>query len=144
LIFHVFGDGSQRHELERQAKILGLNNSLIFHGHRREIHACIASLDVLVICSEHEGLPMTALESLALGTPIIAHRVGGLIDVLEKNQGNILLSKNDPSCYVREIRRMLLSSLESFNCEKPSSIKLQQMYSAEYNAALMKKMYSDL
>lgn len=84
MLFHVVGEGSQREILEKECKALGLNESVIFHGHRKDIPALISSLDMVVMCSDHEGTPMTALETLALGVPLIAHNVGGLKDVLDR------------------------------------------------------------
>src|SRR5690625_6799555 len=70
--FHVIGDRRLLAQLQRQADELGLCDRVRFHGHRDDIPACLRSLDLLIMCSDHEGTPMTALESLALRTAIIA------------------------------------------------------------------------
>lgn len=80
--FHVFGDGPERARLEGVCERLRISNSVTFHGHRHDIATCIAGLDALVICSDHEGLPMTALEAAALEVPTVAHAVGGLVEVV--------------------------------------------------------------
>jgi L-malate glycosyltransferase len=79
--FHIFGDGPGRSDLEALSERLGVSDVITFHGHRPDIATCIGGLDALVICSDHEGMPMTALEATALEVPIIAHAVGGLVDV---------------------------------------------------------------
>lgn len=88
--FHVLGDGALLGDLETLAGSLGLGERLVFHRHRQDIHNYIAALDMLVMCSDHEGLPMTALESLALGTPLLAHKVGGLIEVLSQRPEQLI------------------------------------------------------
>jgi glycosyltransferase involved in cell wall biosynthesis len=80
--FHIFGEGQLEKEIKKQAERLKIFKIVTFHGHRMDIKNCIYGLDAVVMCSDHEGLPMTALESIAIGTPIIAHKVGGLISLM--------------------------------------------------------------
>lgn len=80
--FHVFGDGPERSRLEDLSERLRISDGVTFHGHRQDSATCIAGLDALVICSDHEGLPMTALEAAALDVPTVAHAVGGLVEVV--------------------------------------------------------------
>ncbi|MEX1056790.1 MAG: glycosyltransferase, partial [Natronospirillum sp.] len=100
--FHIIGDGPLRKDLEKQAAALGLTERVKFHGHRTDIATCIAALDCVIMCSDHEGTPMTALETLALNTPLIANSVGGLSEILA-NQKNLLVTENTPSEYVTKI-----------------------------------------
>ena len=80
--FHIFGDGSQTEPLKNQCSQLGLDDCVTFHGHTAQIHPYIQALDAVVMCSDHEGLPMTALECVALQTLLIAHCTGGLVQIL--------------------------------------------------------------
>ncbi len=85
-MFHIIGDGKLRPTLEALADELKISPHVCFHGHRTDIPSCIVSLDAIIMCSDHEGTPMTALEALALGTPLIAHDVGGLREILSEYQ----------------------------------------------------------
>jgi len=76
--FHLFGEGHLDGTLRAQATTLGLEQQITFHGHRSDISDCIYSLDLMVMPSDHEGMPMAVLEALALGTAVVAHDVGGL------------------------------------------------------------------
>jgi L-malate glycosyltransferase len=112
--FHVFGDGPLRGTLEAQAKLEeGVN--VTFHGHRSDIIACLAGLDVLVICSDHEGLPMAALESLAVGTRIAAHAVGGLPDALAGTRSARLVHEHDPDAYAEAVWNLLSSRIDAMD-----------------------------
>jgi len=82
--FHIFGSGSLEEQLKKHAHALSLQDTVFFHGHRMDIRSCINELDAVVMCSDHEGLPMTALEALALNKPVIAHDVGGLSILLSE------------------------------------------------------------
>ncbi|TCS40299.1 glycosyltransferase [Reinekea marinisedimentorum] len=69
--FHIIGDGPLKGTLESQAAQLNILDITTFHGHRSDIPSCINSLDAIVMCSDHEGLPMIALETQALKKRLI-------------------------------------------------------------------------
>lgn len=104
--FHIIGDGKLKESLIALAAELGITACVTFHGHRTDMAACIASLDALVMCSDHEGTPMTALEALALGTPLVAHNVGGLQDLLQ-HYPELQVNEHTPAAYARQLTGIL-------------------------------------
>lgn len=134
--FHIFGDGPLRDELMAQAQQLGIGSACVFHGHRSDIIACIAALNTLVMCSDHEGLPMTILEAIVLGTPIVAHAVGGLNDVLKGISQATLVTVHTANDYATSVENTL-RKMEFGNCqpETPATI------SAATNATRMLNLY---
>ncbi|WP_169579651.1 glycosyltransferase [Saccharospirillum impatiens] len=70
--FHIVGDGPLEVELKTQASLLNLvEPNVQFHGHRSDIPAIIKKSDAVILCSDHEGMPMVALETLCLKTTLI-------------------------------------------------------------------------
>lgn len=134
-LFHVFGDGSLLQEMRALAKELVIEDRVIFHGHRMDIHNCMASLDMMLMCSDHEGLPMAALEAMALGTPLIAHNVGGLVEVLS-NRPEQLINEHTAEGYYKGV--MLLLGKHNGNNELPEKFK------ASVNAERVYGLYSKL
>lgn len=135
MLFHVVGEGSQRKILEKECKTLGLNESVIFHGHRKDIPALISSLDMVVMCSDHEGTPMTALETLALGIPLIAHNVGGLKDVLDKYP-EWQVDEHTPQGYANVVTAVIR--------DYPQEIVLNENYFSHCNAQKTLGLYISL
>jgi glycosyltransferase involved in cell wall biosynthesis len=136
--FHIIGDGPLKLQLLQQSKRLGVDTAVTFHGHRDDVANFIKGLDLLVMCSDHEGLPMTALESVALGTPIVAHAVGGLVALLENSKCSSLVSEHAVAGYEKAI----------FNsCAKLTELRaveaLPELYTAQRNAKEMMRIYSE-
>jgi len=137
--FHVFGDGPERSRLEEVSERLQISDRVTFHGHRQDIATCIAGLDALVICSDHEGLPMTALEAAALNVPTVAHAVGGLVDVVPCE---FLVTRHDVEGYRDGILRVL-SADGRVIAEKHASTTLKQ-FSAQRNAERIHALYEQV
>lgn len=137
--FHVFGEGPLRSTLEALARRLGVADELTFHGHRKDIATCIGGLDVLVNCSDHEGMPMTALEASALGIPLVAHAVGGLISVVPQE---FLVLRHDAAGYSEGVLCALRVDARSITMKWAAS-NLEK-FSAHRNAHRIRVLYEQL
>ncbi len=102
--FHVIGDGPLRGQLEALSEESGLAKCCVFHGFQPDAPRWIAAMHCLALTSEHEGLPIVALEALALGTPIAAHAVGGLPSLLSQSPGSTVFHGLDPVSVATAIR----------------------------------------
>ncbi|WP_261883055.1 glycosyltransferase family 4 protein [Vibrio pelagius] len=83
--FHLFGDGPERGQLESFK-----TNNCNFHGHQQNMDKVWRSIDVLIIPSRYEGLPMAALEAMSLGIPVIATAVGNLPQLINHSENGYL------------------------------------------------------
>jgi glycosyltransferase involved in cell wall biosynthesis len=103
--FFVLGDGPLHATLAGQA--MPLRDRLTFLGTIERIHPYIAAMDALLMCSDHEGLPITALEAMSLNCPLVAHQVGGLIDLLDRGRCGWPVTEQSPEAYAAAIRSVL-------------------------------------
>ena len=100
----IVGDGPLRPELERLAA--ELEAPVIFTGVRQDARALMGAADVVVMPSRWEGLPLSALEALASGTPLVATNVRGLRELVTDGE-NALLVPEDPDALAAALRRVL-------------------------------------
>ena len=107
--FLIAGDGEERIRLEETAKNLGIRDRVLFLGHRDDIYDVLRALNILVLCSDHEGMPMALLEALHLGVPVVARRVGGIPEVIEEGVNGALVDSAGPE----ELAAACLKVLES-------------------------------
>jgi glycosyltransferase involved in cell wall biosynthesis len=89
------GEGSQRESLERRVAGLGLSDCVRFLGMVEEIGPLLAAADGVVMPSRWEGLPLTLLEALARGRPVVASAVGGIPEVIEDRISGRLVPPGD-------------------------------------------------
>ena len=81
--FAIIGDGEDRALLQDYARQLGIDPHVTFTGWERDTAKVFADLDVKVISSENEGTPVTLIEALVSGCPVVSTDVGGVREMLE-------------------------------------------------------------
>jgi glycosyltransferase involved in cell wall biosynthesis len=103
----VLGDGPDRERLERHATELGLNGRVRFAGSvpRADVLRAFAAADALVLSSDWENFPHTAVEALALGTPLIATAVGGVPEIVVDGVNGLLVPPGSPDALAEAIGR---------------------------------------
>jgi len=105
--FLIVGDGPMEDELRREASRLNLDGRVIFTGFRTDIPAIYALSDLVVNMSSIEGLPLTVLEAMASGVPVIAARTGGIPTVIRDNETGLLIDSHDVGALTRAISSLI-------------------------------------
>ena len=105
----VIGDGPDRERLERHVTDLGLNGRVRFVGSvpRSEVLKAFASAEAMLLSSDWENFPHTAVEALALGTPLIATWVGGVPEIVSDGVNGLLVPPSSPDALAQALRRFL-------------------------------------
>lgn len=92
----IVGDGSERQGLKKLANELGLSDAVEFLGQISEktgVRDVLWSSKVFILSSDYEGLPLSAIEAMACGLPVISTDVGGMSDIVQGN--GALVPAND-------------------------------------------------
>ncbi|HLF83958.1 MAG TPA: glycosyltransferase [Blastocatellia bacterium] len=80
--FVIVGDGHLRADIETQARDLGVADRTVFTGFREDATSLYAGLDIVALTSLNEGTPLTLIEAMCCGRPVVATEVGGVVDVM--------------------------------------------------------------
>ncbi|MCJ7785908.1 MAG: glycosyltransferase family 4 protein [Desulfobacterales bacterium] len=95
LKFLIIGDGRLRKPLEEKSEELGIKKHVIFTGQRKDIPELLMAMDIFVLPSIKEGLPIALLEAMAAKRPVIATRVGAIPKVIENRDIGVLVEPKD-------------------------------------------------
>jgi len=95
-VLEIAGDGPARPMLQQLAHELGVNQHIKFLGEVHDIPALLARASVLIQASLSEGIPLTVLEAMACGLPVVATSVGGTPEVVEDGVTGRLVPPGDP------------------------------------------------
>jgi glycosyltransferase involved in cell wall biosynthesis len=91
----LVGEGPLRGELEQLSEALGLSQRVHFCGYRHDVTRLLAAADGFVLNSDSEGAPVTVLEAMAVGCPIVATRVGSIPELLRDGEDAALVPPGD-------------------------------------------------
>ena len=94
--FLVVGEGRLKEKLKILCADLKIEENVVFAGERGDIPEILSLTDIFVLPSLREGLPLTILEAMACGKPVIATNVGGIPEVVKDGVSGILISPKDP------------------------------------------------
>jgi len=91
----MVGDGPERRQVEQRAHDLGIMRDTLFLGYQEDVAQFYAAFDAMILPSGNEGTPVSAMESLAAGRPVVATRVGGVPDVVRDGEDGFLVELGD-------------------------------------------------
>jgi glycosyltransferase involved in cell wall biosynthesis len=106
----IAGDGQERDALEAQAHALGLSEQVVFTGFVDRPGALLGALDVYVLSSDTEQMPISVLEAMAVGLPVLATDVGDLRIMLPaESRSTCLFAREEENAFAERLAALLAS-----------------------------------
>jgi glycosyltransferase involved in cell wall biosynthesis len=99
-------DDSYIAQVKETATSLGVTEHLIWQGYTRNIAPIMRAIDVCVVPSLNEPFGLVAAEAMAAGTPVVASKVGGLVDIVTSEENGLLVQPNRPDLLAAQILRL--------------------------------------
>ncbi len=103
------GDGPLLNSARQYAQELGLATRIIFSGACNDVVSRLARADVFFLISNWEGLPLTILEAMRAGLPVVASRVGGVSEAVDEGETGFLINRDDRRALVTAINSLVES-----------------------------------
>ncbi len=138
----LVGDGPEKDKLEQQCARLGIEGRVKFTGYLNgaKLLAALQAGDLFLTASESENMPISILEAMATGLPVIATATGGLPEIIEDGFNGRLISFADPGKAAREMLSLLnnTAALEAFS---QAARRRALDYSLDRVTAQLEKIY---
>jgi len=103
---YLIGDGRIEY-FSNMAIKLGLDNRVFFRGYQRRFHDLLSRSHIYIFPSKGEGLPISILEAMAYGLPIVATNVGGIPELIEDGKNGFLVPPDDEISLANSITKMI-------------------------------------
>jgi glycosyltransferase involved in cell wall biosynthesis len=105
--FVLVGQGPVEAEVRAGVRQHGLDETVVFAGHRSDVPRIVGACDVFALASLHEGLSIALLEAMAVGTPPVVTDVGGLAEVVADGQNGLVVPPRRPDALATAIGKLL-------------------------------------
>ncbi len=135
----IIGEGPQRGDLESIIKKNNLQDKVLLAGYRENACKYMPLFDTYVLSSYTEGLPITILEAMHLGLPIIATKVGGVPKALNFGEAGLLLDDNNPESLSTNIKAFI----EDIKKRKEMVVKAKNLAKSVYSSENMGQKYNE-
>lgn len=133
------GDGGLRKELEKMAHSMGLSAHVSFEGavDNAMVGDCLKQADIFILMSYEEGLPISVIEAMRAGLPVIGSRVGGVPELVEEGENGFLLEPDAKPLAA------LLQHLDDFDW-KALGRRSRQYFLQKFTFGKMMENYCDM
>lgn len=143
-IILIVGDGPLMETLKKQVKKLDIENKVIFAGHRDDIPEIMSIIDIFVLPSITEGLPLVLLEAMAAKKPIVASNVSGVPDVIKNGIEGLLIPSKRPDLLAEKINYLIKNSKHAAKLAQAAFNKVSRKYDAKIMISRYEKIYKIL
>lgn len=103
----LVGEGPQRGELEALAEALGISSSVEFMGYQDNVETFLSTFDFFVLPSLTEGIPLSLLEAMANGLPVVATNVGGIPEIVVHQESGLLVPSGQPEALAHALSQLI-------------------------------------
>ncbi|MCB9780226.1 MAG: glycosyltransferase family 4 protein [Alphaproteobacteria bacterium] len=108
----LVGDGPDRPQVEAHIARLELGDRVELLGLRDDVDAVLADAQIFVLVSRQEGFPLSILEGMRAGLPVIASDVGGVAEAVDDQGTGLLVARDDRAGLARALERLLVDPAE--------------------------------
>ncbi len=105
--FLLVGEGPVRERISQRVRDMGLEGRVLFAGERQDIAHVLSAMDLFLLTSIFEGLPLSVLEAMAVGLPVVATRVSGTPEAVLHELTGLLIPPADPSAVSQAVIEIL-------------------------------------
>lgn len=140
----LVGDGTERQNLEMQTKQLGVTDQIQFLGTRKDVSELLPQMDIFVLPSHWEGMPIAVLEAMAAGLPVVATAVGGTTEVVVPGETGLLVPPADPTALAQAMVTLLTDPALCHRFGLAGRKRVEQQFSIEQTVAKTVALYEKL
>lgn len=143
-IFVIAGDGPDRGGLEAQSRANGVLDRVRFIGRRDDVPALLASADLFVLPSLYEGLPLSIMEAMAAGTPVVATDIGGNNELVMSGKTGLLVPAANPVALAEAVRALLAEPARARSFAAAAREQAQRDFDFNHAVRRVSSVYDEL
>lgn len=142
--FLIIGSGEEEEKLKKLTKEMQIEDYLYFTGYCSEVQNIMAQLDLVVLSSLWEGLPLTPIEAFSVGRSIIATAVDGTVEIVKNGENGLLVTAKNSDDLAEKIVWMMSHPEQRVRMEKGAKKQYEDSFSFRIFAERYINYYKEL
>lgn len=138
------GSGPGVEAMKALARSCGVLERVSFLGDRRDVAELLEVHDIGVLVSDYEGMPLSVLEYMRAGIPVVASRVGGVSEMIRNGVSGILLNRNDEQSLAEAIESLRANRTDAEHLGAEARRRFEERFDSRLMTARVRKVYEDL
>ncbi|MDZ7859882.1 MAG: glycosyltransferase [Candidatus Krumholzibacteriota bacterium] len=144
ITFIIAGDGKGRMRLEKKVDEMSIKDRVIFLGNRNDIPEILSATDISVLCSDMEILPLTVLEAMSAGLPVISTDVGSLSEIIRNGRDGVLIDSKDAVSLAGAIEKLADDKGTRLEMGKSARERILERFTKKTMLKQYKKLFKEL
>ncbi|MFC1632016.1 glycosyltransferase family 4 protein [Candidatus Omnitrophota bacterium] len=136
----IVGDGYLKESLHKEVKELGIENDVVFTGAQKDIEAAYNSMNIFVLPSINEGLPLALLEAMSMGFAVIATKVGAIPYVMQDRAEGMLVSPGS----IKELKEAIFTLIKDSALRKQMGEKAREKVKSAFSLETFYQKYIEV
>ncbi len=141
--FLLVGDGPEREKIQRRIQELDLSSFVTITGERQDIPDLLSALDLFLLTSIFEGLPLSVLEAMAVGTPVIATAVNGTPEAIADGLTGVLIPPQDSQAVAQAVIALLMDPGKRRALSRESRQRVQKYFDQSFVVRQVEDLYDN-
>lgn len=140
----IIGGGPLRNILKEKIHLVGMEQQIVLLGEKKpeEIEKLLHFADIFVLLSKHEGFPMTILEAMSAGLPVIASNVGGIPEAVTDSCG--ILVENTNKSIVLALEQLIIDTIRRKKLGSSARARVEEFFSIQLFLEKTEHVYRDI
>jgi glycosyltransferase involved in cell wall biosynthesis len=140
----IAGDGPLRMQLEDLVTEFQIQKNVVFVGHQSNVSDLIEAMDIFVLPSLNEGIPMVLLEAMALSRPVVASRTGGVPEIIEDGKSGLLVEPGNPMAIAEAVDSLIRQMGQADQLGRNGRARVSRNFTASIMAEKTAHLYRRL
>jgi glycosyltransferase involved in cell wall biosynthesis len=142
--FILIGDGPLFQDQKDLAIRLNVEKEILFLGSKENVFDYLRIMDVFVLCSRWEGMPISMIEAMVLGKPVVGTKVTGIIEMVKDNYNGLLISPESAEEIADAIYYLYLNTEERNRFGVNSKIRAKELFSVNKMTSEVESIYNEV
>ncbi len=140
----IIGSGPQEEKLKRIIKDKNLQNKIVMTGHREDISEILSDLDIFCLPSSMEALGTSILEASACSVPVVASKVGGIVECVREDKNGLLFEPKNIDDLTQKLKKLITDKNSRLFYKKNARIFIENNFSVKKMVELTQNLYREI